>query len=169
MSNRVNKKLMVKSYTSTNEVLSLKRQLKLYQQEVASLRKLIKFQKQFLSTVKQDNNHFFTDNIGKTASYIKNLNNTVNKLESFLLIYEDGVKVTSYEIQLNRQRTFEELCNYHPDKEVAKKRMIAERDGLKSKTLQDNEKLKKSVDNYRNEDHGKEFESFELFDDQQEM
>ena len=169
MSNRVNKKLMVKSYTSTNEVLSLKRQLKLYQLETKQLKKLIKFQKQVLSTVKQDKNHFFTDNIGQTASYIKNLNNTVNKLESFLLIYEDGVKVTSYEIQLNRQRTFEGLCNYHPDKEVAKKRMIAERDGLKSKTLQNNEKLKKSVDNYRNEDHGKDFESFELFDDQQEI
>ena len=160
MSNRVNKKLMVKSCTSTNEVLSLKKQLKLYQLETKELKKLIKFHEQQL----KDLTKLGVVLSGKTQSTQKAINKTLEKLNSFLLIYEDGVKVTSYEIQINRQRTFEGLCNYHPDKEVAKKRMIEERDGLKSKTLQDNEKLKNSVDNYRNEDHGKDFESFKLFD-----
>jgi len=112
----VNKKSIPKSYTTTKEVINLKKELKAYKAKVIKLKKLIKFNKNL------------EPQMGKTDSQRKAIDATVQELEYMLKVYEDSVKLSAYEIQLSRQRTFESLCNYHPDKETAKKRLVKERD-----------------------------------------
>ena len=113
MSNRVNKKVTnsTKNYTTTSEVKELKETLRSYQQQSKELVKLIKWYK-------------LDAKLETRKSRIKNVEATIKHLEYFLQVYQDGIKMTSYEIQLKRQQVFESLCNYHPDKEVAKARIL---------------------------------------------
>ena len=114
--NRVNKKVVnsTKNYTSTSEVKELKETLRAYQQQSKELVKLIKHFKGDLR---------FSKNLHQISN-IKLLETTLKHLEYFLQVYQDGIKMTSYEIQLKRQQVFESLCNYHPDREVAKARLL---------------------------------------------
>lgn len=113
MSEKVNKKVVnsTKGYTTTSEVKELKETLRSYQQQSKGLIKLIKW-------------HKLDAKLEIRKSRIKNVEATIKHLEYFLQVYQDGIKMTSYEIQLRRQQVFESLCNYHPDKEVAKKRLM---------------------------------------------
>lgn len=120
---QVNKKEMVKSYTSTYDVLELKKQMKIYQHQVRSLNKSIKHNKDLLKYFSNYNHQE-----SKTSSVLKGIENTIKQLQDFLGVYEDGVKITAQEIQLQRQEVFENLCQYHPNKDVAKKRIAKERD-----------------------------------------
>lgn len=121
--NRVNKKEMVKSYTSTYDVLELKKQMKAYQHNVNKLKKLIKHNKDLLKYFSNYNHQE-----KKTNTVLKGIESTIKQLQDFLGVYEDGVKIAAQEIQLQRQEVFESLCQYHPNKDVAKKRIAKERD-----------------------------------------
>lgn len=121
--NKVNKKEMVKSYTSNYDVLELKKQMKAYQNNVNNLKKLIKHNKDLLKYFSNYNHQE-----KKTNTVLKGIESTIKQLQDFLGVYEDGVKITAQEIQLQRQEVFENLCQYHPNKDVAKKRIAKERD-----------------------------------------
>lgn len=120
---QVNKKEMVKSYTSTYDVLELKKQMKIYQHHVRSLNKSIKHNKGLLKYFSN-----YSHQESKTSSVLKGIENTIKQLQDILGIYEDGVKIAAQEIQLQRQEVFENLCQYHPNKDVAKKRIAKKRD-----------------------------------------
>ena len=120
--NKVNKKEMVKSYTSTNSVLELKRQLKTYKRKVNDVKKQIKHEKDMLKYFSK-----YPHQGGKTLTTLKGIQKSINLLEDFLEVYEVGVAATAKEIQLQRQEVFESLTGYHPDKEIAKKRIVKER------------------------------------------
>lgn len=122
----VNKKEMVKSYTSTYDVLELKKQMKVYQHNVNKLKKLIKHNKDLLKYFSNYNHQE-----SKTNSVLKGVESTIKQLQDLLGVYEVGVAATANEIQLQRQEVFESLTGYHSDKEIAKKRIVKERIAFK--------------------------------------
>lgn len=113
---RVNKKELPRSYTSTQDVLSLKRTMKQFQQRQRNINKAIKFQKELLKDLVSNPN-------GKTTSQVKLHSNTLNLLSDDLELCKHTIAYCANEIQLARQQTFESLTDYHPDKEVAKMRL----------------------------------------------
>ena len=123
MNKHVNKKLTnsTKNYTTTSEVKELKETLRSYQQQSKELVKLIKWHKEKLKWMPVFKKGFSTNQLHKDFKIVES---TIKHLEYFLQVYQDGIKMTSYGIQLKRQQVFESLCNYHPDKEVAKARLL---------------------------------------------
>lgn len=115
MSKFVNKKLYPKSYTSTADVLDLKKEMKKSQHIAASIRKCIKYETNALKSV-----------IRKSA--IKHKQGVIEHLSKYLEIQEAMISFTAREIQLKRQEAFEGLCNYHPNSIIAKGRMVKERE-----------------------------------------
>ena len=117
--NKVNKKLLIRSYTSTPYVLSMKKELKKLQKSVRDYKKRIKFFESeieyFLEEPKQN---------GNTTTSINHYENTISDLKALLSAYEECVVIKSEDIQHARQKIFESLKYYHPDYETAKKRFV---------------------------------------------
>lgn len=112
----VNKKKLPRSYTSTQDVLSLKRTMKQFQQRQRNINKAIKFQNELLKELVNNPN-------GKTTSQVKLHSNTLDLLSDDLELCKHTIAYCASEIQLTRQQTFESLTDYHPDREVAKMRL----------------------------------------------
>ena len=117
--NIVNKKLLIRSYTSTPEILSMKKDLKKLQKGVRDYNKRIKFFESeieyFLEEPKQN---------GNTTTSINHYEDTVLDLKALLSAFEECVVNKSKDIQHARQKVFESLKDYHPDYETAKKRFV---------------------------------------------
>ena len=117
--NKVNKKLLIRSYTSTPYVLSMKKELKKLQKSVRDYKKRIKFFESeieyFLEEPKQN---------GNTTTSINHYENTISDLKALLSTYEECVVIKSEDIQHARQKIFESLKDYCPDYETAKKRFV---------------------------------------------
>lgn len=117
--NIVNKKLLIRSYTSTPDVLDMKKDLKNLQKGVRDYNKRIKFFESeiefFLEEPKQN---------GNTTTSINHYENTINDLKVLLSAFEECVVSKSKDIQHTRQKVFESLKDYHPDYETAKKRFV---------------------------------------------
>ena len=117
--NKVNKKLLIRSYTSTPYVLSMKKELKMLQKSVRDYKKRIKFFESeieyFLEEPKQN---------GNTTTSINHYENTISDLKALLSTYEECVVIKSEDIQHARQKIFESLKDYCLDYETAKKRFV---------------------------------------------
>ena len=117
--NKVNKKLLIRSYTSTPYVLSMKKELKKLQKSVRDYKKRIKFFESeieyFLEEPKQN---------GNTTTSINHYENTISDLKALLSTYEECVVIKSEDIQHARQEIFESLKDYCLDYETAKKRFV---------------------------------------------
>ena len=119
MTNKVNKKLKQskKAYTTTVEILDLKQSLRTYQKKVRDMDKLIKYHNKQLVVVDK-------------KSDLMMLKKTIEELQGFKTIFQDGVKLTSLEIQQSRQLAFEGLLDWSADRELSKERMVRCRNDL---------------------------------------
>ena len=117
--NIVNKKLLIRSYTSTPEIVAMKKDLKKLQKCVRDYNKRIKFFESeieyFLEEPKQN---------GNTTTSINHYEDTILDLKVLLSAFEEFVVNKSKDIQHARQKVFESLKDYHPDYEIAKKRFV---------------------------------------------
>ena len=117
--NKVNKKLLSRSYTSTSDVLSMKTGLKTTQKIVRDYKKKIKF---FENEIK-----YFSDEPkqnGNTTTSLNIYRDIIKDLEMLLSAYQDVVGNLALDIQHRRQKIFEGLKDYHSDYETAKKRFV---------------------------------------------
>lgn len=97
-------------YPTTNyEILELKRKLKHNQSRIKIITKLVKFNLELYKLIKSDEHNFFSDHVGKTRSYTKNIITTIEELidcKRSLIVKCDELGL---EIQRKRQEIIDNL------------------------------------------------------------
>lgn len=92
-------------YPTTNyEIIELKRKLKLNQSRIKRITKLVKFNLELYKLMKSDEHNFFSDRVGKTRSYTKNIITTIEELIDYKLDLIFECDKLGLEIQRERQR-----------------------------------------------------------------
>ena len=97
-------------YPTTNyETIELKKQLKFNQSRIKRITKLVKFNIELYKLIKSDENNFFSDHVGKTRSYTKNIITTIEELIDCKLDLIFECDKIGLEIQRKRQEISDNL------------------------------------------------------------
>lgn len=100
-------------YPTTNgEIIELKRKLKHNQSRIKRISKLVKFNLELYKLIKSDDYNFFSENVGKTRSYTKNILITIEELIDCKLDLIFKCDELGLEIQRKRQEISDNLYKY---------------------------------------------------------
>lgn len=97
-------------YPTTNyEIIELKRKLKLNKSRIKRITKMVKFNIELYKLIKSDEHNFFSDHVGKTRSYTKNIIITIEELIDCKLDLMFECDKLGLEIQRKRQEISDNL------------------------------------------------------------
>lgn len=97
-------------YPTTNgEIIELKSRLKHNQSRIKRITKLYKFNLELYKLIKSDEHNFFSDHVGKTRSYTKNITTTIEELIDCKLDLIFECSEIGLEIQRKRQEISDNL------------------------------------------------------------
>ena len=95
--------------TTNHEVLELKKQLKFNQARIKRISKLVKFNLELYKLIKSDEHNFFSEHVGKTRGYIKNITTTIEELIDCKLDLMFECVELGLQIQRKRQKISDSL------------------------------------------------------------
>ena len=95
--------------TTNHEVLELKKQLKFNQARIKRISKLVKFNLELYKLIKSDEHNFFSEHVGKTRGYTKNIITTIEELIDCKLDLMFECVELGLQIQRKRQKISDSL------------------------------------------------------------
>ena len=95
--------------TTNHEVLELKKQLKFNQARIKRISKLVRFNLELYKLIKSDEHNFFSEHVGKTRSYTKNITTTIEELIDCKLDLMFECVELGLQIQRKRQKISDSL------------------------------------------------------------
>ena len=95
--------------TTNHEVLELKKQLKFNQARIKRISKLVKFNLELYKLIKSYEHNFFSEHVGKTRSYTKNITATIEELIDCKLDLMFECVEIGLQIQRKRQKISDSL------------------------------------------------------------